>query len=317
MRFIMESKSFTAEQDEKLIDLVREHRVLYDLHHCKYKDSIVRENVWKEIAASLNKGAEDCKTRWRTIRDSYRKSNKKLKTGSKTGSPAFSKSKYNTESLKFLDETYKERASKSSININEIIENNQETQEMVDDCPSEECNQFQEEESAQESTNWPSEQTSSSELLNSSIKKRKITVKEKMLDEIRKGREERGKILKDLLENRGQDRSQHPIDIFFQSMSETVKQFPPHLIAETRLKVCQVVSQMELRSLMEHQNQTNPNHQQCYQHVDIGSGFPVSVIDPTQICESTGSNSLIHSTDSCNSSGNDANVEESDFVRLI
>ncbi|KAJ8889103.1 hypothetical protein PR048_008597 [Dryococelus australis] len=35
-----------------------EHPVVYNMQHCKYKDSIVRENAWKVIASSLNKKAD-------------------------------------------------------------------------------------------------------------------------------------------------------------------------------------------------------------------------------------------------------------------
>ena len=41
---------------------------------------------------------DECKTRWRTIRDSYKKIIKKT-----TGSAAPVKSKYNRDNLKFLD----------------------------------------------------------------------------------------------------------------------------------------------------------------------------------------------------------------------
>lgn len=49
----------------------------------------------------------DCKTRWRTIRDSYKKNLKKRRLG--TGSAAATKSKYNDDSLSFLDNIENER----------------------------------------------------------------------------------------------------------------------------------------------------------------------------------------------------------------
>ena len=42
--------------------------------------------------------ADECKTRWRTIRNSYKKITKKT-----TGTAAPVKSKYNRDNLKFLD----------------------------------------------------------------------------------------------------------------------------------------------------------------------------------------------------------------------
>jgi len=47
---------------------------------------------------------DECKTRWRTIRDSYKKITKKI-----TGSAAPVKSKYNRDNLKFLDSCLQDR----------------------------------------------------------------------------------------------------------------------------------------------------------------------------------------------------------------
>lgn len=46
-----------------------------------------------------------------------------------------------------------------------------------------------------------------------------------------------------------QNQQLNHIDIFFQSMAETVKTFPPHLIAKTKMKVCNIVGEMELKAL--------------------------------------------------------------------
>ncbi|CAI6361966.1 unnamed protein product [Macrosiphum euphorbiae] len=103
----MESKLFTPENDEQLIALVRDHPVLYKLKDKNYRDNNIKDNVWKEISFSIGKSANDCKTRWRTIRDSYKKTLKKMKMG--TGSAAKNKSKYNDDALSFLNEQEEER----------------------------------------------------------------------------------------------------------------------------------------------------------------------------------------------------------------
>lgn len=51
----MESKSFNAMDDEKLIEFVRNFPVLYKLSNKNYKDNCVKENVWKEISHSIGK----------------------------------------------------------------------------------------------------------------------------------------------------------------------------------------------------------------------------------------------------------------------
>lgn len=51
----MESKCFNHALDERLIDLVRTHPALYQSSHISYKENAVKENVWDEIALSLDR----------------------------------------------------------------------------------------------------------------------------------------------------------------------------------------------------------------------------------------------------------------------
>ncbi|XP_023310685.1 uncharacterized protein LOC108908641 [Anoplophora glabripennis] len=44
---------------------------------------------------------------------------------------------------------------------------------------------------------------------------------------------------------------QHPIKMFFDSMASTVMGFPPALAAEAKLKVCQIVAELECKMLNE------------------------------------------------------------------
>ena len=39
--------------DEKLIEFVRKHNVLYDLSHAKYMDINFKNNIWKEIGEEM------------------------------------------------------------------------------------------------------------------------------------------------------------------------------------------------------------------------------------------------------------------------
>ena len=55
--------------------------------------------------------------------------------------------------------------------------------------------------------------------------------------------------------------SHNPVFTSFKSMAQTVTQFPPSIIAETRVKICQLFAQMEAKALHE-QNQAT------------ASGFP-------------------------------------------
>ncbi|GIY61510.1 major centromere autoantigen B [Caerostris extrusa] len=44
---------------------------------------------------------------------------------------------------------------------------------------------------------------------------------------------------------------EHPIEMFFKSMAATVKTFPPHLMAIAKLKVCKIITDLELQALTE------------------------------------------------------------------
>lgn len=39
--------------NEKLIELVRQHKEFYDLSHLKYLDGNYKEKIWKEISEEL------------------------------------------------------------------------------------------------------------------------------------------------------------------------------------------------------------------------------------------------------------------------
>jgi len=66
-----------------------------------------------------------------------------------------------------------------------------------------------------------------------------------LLQEIRQGREERLKMIKEIK----QQSENHPTQIFFKSMASTVMTFPPELVVEARNRVCNIISEIELRAL--------------------------------------------------------------------
>ena len=93
-------------------------------------------------------------------------------------------------------------------------------------------------------------------------KRRKVvSQKEKLLADIFRGREERLQILKRMAGKTEEAESHNPVFTFFKSMAQIVMRFPPSIIAETRVKICQLVAQMEAKALHE-QNQAR------------ASGFP-------------------------------------------
>jgi hypothetical protein len=75
-----------------------------------------------------------------------------------------------------------------------------------------------------------------------------------VLDEIRKGREERLNITKEMLPEKIRVEVLEP-HTFFRNMAETVISLFPHIIAETRMEVCALVSDTELRAPSEKSQQ--------------------------------------------------------------
>lgn len=92
-------------------------------------------------------------------------------------------------------------------------------------------------------------------------KKRPKLATEKIHEEVKKEHEDRKRVPKDLLLEEKSDTAEHPVEMFFRSMAKIVTTFPPHLIAETRNKVCSIISEMELRSLAE---QNAPGCTKCH-----------------------------------------------------
>ncbi|XP_063384595.1 uncharacterized protein LOC134670710 [Cydia fagiglandana] len=66
--------------EELLINLVREHGELYDSEHKQYEDQHKREAAWQDIAKRTNQTAQECRDRWKRLRDNYRKARKLRQT---------------------------------------------------------------------------------------------------------------------------------------------------------------------------------------------------------------------------------------------
>ncbi|CAH2268873.1 uncharacterized protein LOC120624633 [Pararge aegeria] len=65
--------------EEKLIGLVRHYVFLYDTSHPKYMDSTKKDAAWNEISQILNQPASACKHKWQGLRDAYRRALNKRK----------------------------------------------------------------------------------------------------------------------------------------------------------------------------------------------------------------------------------------------
>ncbi|KAF5277014.1 hypothetical protein FQR65_LT16073 [Abscondita terminalis] len=126
--------------DEKLIELVRNYPVLYDLSNAKYMDTNFKNTIWRKIGDEMKTTGTSCKTRWGNIRDNFRKSLKKTKTVSGQKAKTAKPYKY-SEQLNFLKKFFDDRETMSNIDagvtsqdssgddeVNESPENEENTQ---------------------------------------------------------------------------------------------------------------------------------------------------------------------------------------------
>uniref|UniRef100_A0A2A4JNQ5 MADF domain-containing protein n=1 Tax=Heliothis virescens TaxID=7102 RepID=A0A2A4JNQ5_HELVI len=254
--------------EDALLEQVKKYPILYRVRMKSVKFMSQKYDCWNKIGAALNRPPDECKSKFRNIRDNYIKNKKKKING---GGPAVSK--YDDERLNFLSEPYEEPTNpddttKENFIVYEITNNNikeeyDSTEEvplsespfilgtsedanagptfMSDPIASYEPNQLvQQNMTVQDQSIGPELQVESRRVL-----KRK---RDSIIDELRKDREERNAILEKLV-NKVTGTGQTPTHSFFSCMADIVCQFPPEKIAELRNKICIMVSTMELSLL--------------------------------------------------------------------
>ncbi|XP_030754758.1 uncharacterized protein LOC115881426 [Sitophilus oryzae] len=113
-----EQTNWSSQQDEILIDFVRNHEALFNVKSSEHRKTKLKTSLWREIGAMLSKTDTDCNKRWAYIRDYYIRKRGKPSPGS-VGEAV----KKRSELLSFLDDCPIKRRTAS------YIENNEETSE--------------------------------------------------------------------------------------------------------------------------------------------------------------------------------------------
>ncbi|XP_029354465.1 transcription factor Adf-1-like [Echeneis naucrates] len=99
--------------EEMLILEVQNHRIIYDPSHPFYKDTHKKDAAWNSVAGVIGADVDPCKAKWRSLRDSFVKSRKKMfASGSSGGSQR--EWKY-TDIMSFLLPHVHPRSSKISL----------------------------------------------------------------------------------------------------------------------------------------------------------------------------------------------------------
>ncbi|GJQ87164.1 hypothetical protein Trydic_g12519 [Trypoxylus dichotomus] len=204
-------------EDELLIRYVRQYPALYDPRHPDYKNQETRDELWDKIAGNIGKKALDCKKRWRSIRDTFFRSQRQYKrqvvTGRRLKRPTWSL----LEHLTFLNNfgSHKRHGN---------------------------CSQLDPKLAA----------TFTEHIRDSSIKRRLPSElrKTESNSTISKNRSQ-DLDADDTSRRKKLDDDYDPVLTFFRSMALMVKNFEPEMIAEAKSKVFGVVMELEQRSLRE------------------------------------------------------------------
>ncbi|XP_026820590.1 uncharacterized protein LOC113559163 [Rhopalosiphum maidis] len=239
---------FAITDDELLVEEVSKNRVLYDSSHEKHKDVNFKDVIWNNISSVVGQCAEDCKKRWRNIRDTYMRHKKKLGTGSS----ALAKKKwFLADSLTFLNNVEYERNTTTNINASDTTTNdtttNVNTNDSFMDFLSEESSElFDEDNTTEKSTKEPNFKE-----FQKPNKKFKSKYNKK---DFSKHQSERTVIIQNLHKQNetilNKVTNNDETDLFFQSIAAMVKKLPPRGISEARLQILKTISELEDKYLI-------------------------------------------------------------------
>ena len=63
------NNSADASFNDNLIQAIQQYPNLWDKGSADYHDSDMNRNSWESISTTVEKNVDECKTRWRTLRD--------------------------------------------------------------------------------------------------------------------------------------------------------------------------------------------------------------------------------------------------------
>ncbi|KAL1493967.1 hypothetical protein ABEB36_009646 [Hypothenemus hampei] len=107
-----ERVNWSSEDDEILIDFIRNHEGLYNIKSAEYRNMQEKQRLWHEIGSKLR---TDCSKRWAYMRDYYVRKRGKPSTGSSAEA-----TKKRSDLLSFLD-SFPTAKRSSFIFVNHLI----------------------------------------------------------------------------------------------------------------------------------------------------------------------------------------------------
>ncbi|XP_050353180.1 uncharacterized protein LOC126775353 [Nymphalis io] len=283
----LNAAGWTTEEDEKLIELVQPHGHLYCWLDPSRKNILIRERTWQEIAKELFKPVEECRKRWRGLRDGYTR-NKRMGAIHKSKVPIFEKLQFldsmpldaiplevdcteqdKNDILEADDQIHEEQVITEQ---NNVITDNQEYYEItLVDGPHQETDlkpqiikivpkkikleSSQLEEAPPKKVGRKNAGRKKSVPLPRNIPPIKILPKPIVMNEPRiikciddtKTSEQRSQVIDKLIEKVLKENT-NEIDVFFRSMAASVKKLQPNLIPKVKMEVCNVIAKYEMQS---------------------------------------------------------------------
>ncbi|GBP00655.1 Transcription factor Adf-1 [Eumeta japonica] len=273
---------WTSEEDEILVDLVEPNPFLYNILDPSRRNILARESKWQEIGEALGKPVEECKKRWKGLRDGYMR-NKRSGTVHKAKAGIF-------EKLQFLDaveqqgETPEEQVTEEQqiemdcqqitqeenrltaaeqvitddqeyFEITVVGETQEEAKPFIKIVPkldhSSEVNKVKRKPGRKRAVPIPRSEGPPIKILPKPI----IVNGPKLvrLIEDPKTPEQRSQNLDKLIEKVLKENT-NEIDVFFKSMAASVKKLHPNLIPKVKMEVCNVIAKYEMQSFSKNVN---------------------------------------------------------------
>ncbi|KAI4471923.1 madf domain transcription factor [Holotrichia oblita] len=239
------------------------------------KTNILKDNIWEVIAKETERSVDDCKKRWKCIRDSYLKIKKSQKTT--TGQAAIKRPKWSLfEFLSFLDSVPIERR---SVNTLQPVEEgsistdtgNLDFQEQHENSVNEPSSQNEDKDETTSIQSTPSTKST----INRSFKKRKQrTSDSKLLEELKKRSADRPAFMTKILEDEDE------VDIFMHSIAVQVKKLDPQLIAEEKVGILSLVNRLQFRGTLEPTTSPSPYSSSSSNYSQLSYDFPNLSPDP-------------------------------------
>lgn len=267
---------WTSDEDEKLVDLVQPHSFLYNVYDPSRKNILARESTWQEIAEQLSKPVEECKKRWRGLRDGYTRI-KRLGTMHRTKVFIY-------EKLQFLDATLADNSEEMVKMEGHQMEESLEEQQVQDDTVGTEQQVITDNQEYYEITVVDGPQVPLKPYIKilpkqdnaeppkkicrkNAGRKKAIPVPKNIppikilpkpilmngpklvqyIEDPKQLPEQRSQTIDKLIEKILKENT-NEIDVFFRSMAASVKKLQPNLIPKVKMEVCNVIAKYEMQS---------------------------------------------------------------------